>query len=171
MEQADFCTAISVGFALFQARVASWQPSPGFFMGWGSSQALCAASSLCPVMSWQARDCSAIVLPMLCPPRCHSGSWGQDKPLTVLCSLSFCTLEPKSSPVLSFQLLWKGWNPASLHSLMQCDGLRALAGDCASPRLRKSVFSLDCRAVFSSVRPHTSTGRGSEGWQCPRCLQ
>lgn len=85
----------------------------------------------CDVLAGQGLQCHCFA--HLVSPKCHSGSWGQDKPLTMLCSLSFGTLEPKSSSVLSFQLLWKGWNPASLHSLMQCDGLRALAGDCASP--------------------------------------
>lgn len=67
VEQADFCTGISVGFALFQAGVASWQPPPDVFKRWGSSQASCAASSLCPAMSCNVLRRPWAAGPVFCP--------------------------------------------------------------------------------------------------------
>lgn len=96
VEQADFCTGISVGFALFQAGVASWQPPPDVFKRWGSSQASCAASSLCPAMScnvlrrpWAAGPvfCPSCVprVPQLCSAPCPSALEASSLPS--LCSV------------------------------------------------------------------------------------
>lgn len=85
----------------------------------------------CDVLAGQGLQCHCfahLVSPKV--PQQELGA-GQATDRALLPLLQYSGTE--SSLVLSFQLLWKGWNPASLHSLMQCDGLRALAGDCASP--------------------------------------